>query len=165
MVRAAAAAGDYRKAAEELDGLADELSRAAGQGDVSFSRYQAIDAAIRQLGEDLRAEQAAASPTSPAPSPGNEPAGVKSETAAEESPPVPAPAAPTPAPIAPAPGPEDNNAGSGTTENPGVTPRKGRSNGSTGNGNAPATGNGQDNGNNNNGNGHGHGKGTNQGKN
>jgi hypothetical protein len=151
VVRAAAAAGEYGKARQGLDDLADELARAASEGDVSFSRYQAIDAAIAQLAEDLEAERAATTPApSSPPAAGTVPASPDAGTGADSTPPVPvsvdpAPTPPTPAPAppAPAPAPQDNNSpGSGTTQKTDGNPGKGNSNsGPKGNDNKSDNGN------------------------
>ena len=108
-VRTAAAAGDYEKAIEGLGDLTEELRQAAADGDVSFARYQSIEAAIEQLSADLAAELAAAS-TPSTPSTPSEPPNPETEAAAPEAPnsvgtteptqgqPVPLPPAPVPAP-------------------------------------------------------------------
>jgi hypothetical protein len=102
-VRTDAAAGDYEKAIEGLGDLTEELRQAAGDGDVSFARYQSIEAAIEQLSADLAAERAAASPPSEAANPETEAAAPKApntvgNTESTQGQPVPPPPAPAPAP-------------------------------------------------------------------
>lgn len=96
-IRTAAAGGDYRAALKALDGLAEDLNRAAGQGEVSFPRYQSIDAAVDRLRADLNASLQAASP-----SPAASPAPAATAVPASQNPPVaPVMPAPLPAPAEP----------------------------------------------------------------
>ncbi|MCG2624211.1 hypothetical protein LVY72_20180 [Arthrobacter sp. I2-34] len=95
-IRTAAAGGDYRAALKALDGLAEELDRAAGQGEVSFPRYQSIDTAVDRLRADLNASLQAASPSpvaSPVPAAPVVPA-TQNPPVAPVQPAMPAPAEP-----------------------------------------------------------------------
>ncbi|WP_139186709.1 hypothetical protein [Arthrobacter crystallopoietes] len=103
-VRSAAAAGDYEKAIEGLGDLTEELRQAAGDGDVSFARYQSIEAAIEQLSAGLAAELAAASPTSEPPKPETEAAAPEAPNSVGNTQPIqgqPVPPAPAPVPAPP----------------------------------------------------------------
>jgi hypothetical protein len=100
-IRTAAADGNYQTALRALDGLTDELTRAAGQGDVSFPRYQSIDIALGRLRADLTAASKAASPSPPPSSTRTAPAAATvpveqspPSSAAPVQPAVPAPAEP-----------------------------------------------------------------------
>ncbi|WP_377013667.1 hypothetical protein [Arthrobacter sp. GCM10027362] len=105
-VRTAAAGGEYEDALTALDGLTGELTRAAGQGQVSFPRYQSIQAAVTQLRLDLNARlkharPKAASPTPAAPSASPGPPAPSGPDAPAVPSPLPATAEPLPQPAAP----------------------------------------------------------------
>ncbi|MCW2131414.1 hypothetical protein B0G38_000564 [Arthrobacter sp. VKM Ac-2550] len=131
-VRTAAAAGDYEKAIEDLGDLTEELRQAAGDGDVSFARYQSIEAAIEQLGADLAAELAAASPPSETPNPETEAAAPETPNSVGKTEPIqgqpipllPAPvhappstvSAPDPSETSPVPAEPDGGQGNGNSQ-------------------------------------------------
>jgi hypothetical protein len=120
-IRAAAAAGEYGEAIKGLDALTEELIQAAGDGDVSFARYQSIEAAIEQLNADLAAELAAASPPSAPPNPETEQAILETQNAAgnTETPqeqPAPLPPAPVPVPLPTVPAPDPSPTSSAPVE-------------------------------------------------
>lgn len=134
-IRTAAAAGNFRTALTALDGLTDDLNRAAGQGDVSFPRYQSIDAALGRLRTDLTAALKAASPSpSPAASSART-APAASTVPVNQSPPSSAPVQPA-APAAATPKSQKKagkasstgKAGKGKAANPGKGKGKGKGN-------------------------------------
>ena len=136
-IRTAAADGNYRAALRALDGLAGELTRAAGQGDVSFPRYQSIDAALGQLRADLTAASEAASP-SPAPSATRRaPAATTAPAGQNPAPAAPAVPAVPAQPAAPAPAEPKKQQKAGKA----AKPDNGTSNGKAGNGKDPGKAN------------------------
>jgi hypothetical protein len=100
-IRTAAADGNYQTALRALDGLTDDLTRAAGQGEVSFPRYQSIDAALGRLRSDLNAALKAAAPSPSPAAPSARPVPSAATAPVNQSPPSSAapvqPAVPAPA--------------------------------------------------------------------
>jgi hypothetical protein len=99
-IRTAAADRDFRKAIKALDSLAEELTRSAGQGDVSFRRYQSIEASLATLRADLEAGRQAGSAASPSASPSAVLKPDASAVPADQEVATGAPAVPAPAPVA-----------------------------------------------------------------
>ncbi|UZX02147.1 hypothetical protein F8G81_05580 [Arthrobacter sp. CDRTa11] len=133
-VHQSAAAGDYARALENLNGVASEVAAHAAAGGISVARQQKILGALELVRADLenlirQAAEAAAVQAS-----ADTQNGAAGQTQANPAPTAPLPA-PAPAPV-PAPQPQaepDEDAEEPKSE-PGDKPGKGNDNGARGNG-------------------------------
>ncbi|WP_457965975.1 hypothetical protein M1E17_05450 [Arthrobacter sp. D1-29] len=127
-VHESAAAGDYARALENLNGVASEVAAHAAAGGISVARQQRILGALELVRADLeglirQADEAAAAVQASA------------DNTAGQTQVDPAPAAPLPAPApAPVPAPQPAPDGEEPKSKPGDKPGKGNDNGPRGNG-------------------------------